>query len=231
VQQLGQRSIVGFAETLACLGRTGVGGAMEVRRPGLAGARVPWAADNHWIDAAVADAGAGLSDAPHCVWSASVPAGRHELAEIAMPCMGLVLEEWQAPAVETPAATVEAPSAAVVGELNDRAYGQRDRLGPLIAAIVDPRVRMHGLRVDGRWACVALTLRLGDDVSVQYVATEAGYRRRGLAARVVGDALAQARADGMRTATLQASPDGRGVYKRLGFRTVTTLHASAGHRE
>ena len=101
-----------------------------------------------------------------------------------------------------------------------------DRLGPLIAAIVDPRVHTDGLRVDGEWACVALTLRLGDDVSVHYVATEAGYRRRGLAARVVGSALAQARANGMRAATLQASPDGHGVYERLGFRTVATLRAS-----
>jgi GNAT superfamily N-acetyltransferase len=227
VEQLGQRSILGYGETLACLGRTGVGGAMELRAPGLVGARVPWAADNHWIDAAVAEAGAGLSGAPHCVWSTVVPPGRQELVDIAMPCMGLVLADWQPPA-EAP---VEAPPLAVVGELNDRAYGQRGRLGPLIAAIDDARVRTHGLRVDGAWACVALTLRIGEDVSVQYVATEPGYRRRGLAARVVGDALAQARADGMRTATLQASPDGRGVYKRLGFRTVTTLHASAGHRE
>ena len=69
VQQLGQRSIAGFAETLACLGRTGVGGATQFRTPGVVGARVPWATDNHWVDAAVADAGAELPDPPHCVWS------------------------------------------------------------------------------------------------------------------------------------------------------------------
>ena len=125
-----------------------------------------------------------------------------------------------------PRKPVETPPLAVVGELNDRAYDQRDRLGPLIAAVVDARVHTHGLRVDGEWVCVALTLHIDDDASVQYVATDAGYRRRGLAARVVGSALAQARTDGMRTATLQASPDGHGVYERLGFRTVTTLHAS-----
>ena len=222
MQQLGQRSILGFAETLACLGRTGVGGATELRTPGLVGARVPWATDNHWIDAAVADAGARLPDPPHCVWSTVVPPGRHELADIAMPCMGLLLGDWQPPTEEP----VETPPLAVVGELNDRAYDQRDRLGPLIAAVVDARVHTHGLRVDGEWVCVALTLHVDDDASVQYVATDAGYRRRGLAARVVGSALAQARTDGMRTATLQASPDGHGVYERLGFRTVTTLHAS-----
>jgi ribosomal protein S18 acetylase RimI-like enzyme len=136
--------------------------------------------------------------------------------------MGLVLAEWQAP----DAASVETPSLAVVGELNDRAYGQRERLGPLISAIVDARVRTHGLRVDDEWACVVLTLRHVDDVSVQYVATDARFRRRGLAAQVVGAALAEARGDGVRTATLQASPDGFGVYERLGFRTVATLRAS-----
>jgi len=220
------RSIDGFAETLACLGRTGVGGASELRVPGLVGARVPWASDNHWIDAAVAAAGADLAAAPHCVWSTAVPEGRVELPDIVMPCMALVLSEELAPA-ET---VLETPSLELVGELNDRAYGQRDRLAPLIAAIDDPRVRTHGLRVDGVWACVALTLRLGDDASVQYVATEPAFRRRGLASRLLGAALGEPRADGLRTATLQASPDGRGVYERLGFRTVATLHASVAGR-
>jgi GNAT superfamily N-acetyltransferase len=218
---LGQRSIRGFAETLACLGRTGVGGARELRAPGVIGAHVPWATDNHWVDAAVAEPGAALLDPPHCVWSTEAAEGRRELPEIAMPCMGLELHGWEAPAD----AAIEAPSLAIVGELNDRAYGQDDRLGPLIAAVDDPRVHTHGVRVDGAWACVALTLRVQDDVSVQYVATEARFRRRGLAARVVGGALSEARADRMRTATLQASPDGYGVYERLGFRTVLTLRA------
>jgi GNAT superfamily N-acetyltransferase len=222
VRSLAQASIIGFAEMLACLGRTGVGGATEIRASGLVGARVPWATDNHWIDAAVADAGAELVDPPHCVWSTEVPRGRRELQEIAMPCMGLALDDWRPPS----AGAIETPPPALVGELNDRAYGQQERLGPLISAIVDSRVRTHGVRVDGEWACVALTLRVGDDVSVQYVATDPLYRRRGLAAQVVGAALTAAREDGVRAATLQASPAGRGVYERLGFRIVTTLRAS-----
>jgi GNAT superfamily N-acetyltransferase len=220
---LALRSIDGFAETLACLGRTGVGGASEVRAPGLVGARVPWAADNHWIDAAVAAAGADIVDPPHCVWSTVVPEGRVELPDVAMPCMALGLGDLAAPAAEE----LGTPSLTVVGELNDRAYGQADRLAPLIAAIDDPRVFTHGLRVDGEWACVALTVRLGDDASVQYVATDPAFRRRGLAGRLLRAALSGARADGLRTATLQASPDGRGVYERLGFRTVAMLHASS----
>jgi ribosomal protein S18 acetylase RimI-like enzyme len=216
VPDLARRSIDGFAETLACLGRTAVGGASEVRAPGLVGARVPWAADNHWIDAAVAAPGADLTGAPHCVWSTEPAA-----SDVEMPCMGLQLDDWR-----RAAAPVQSPPLAVVGRLNDRAYGQEERLRPLIAALADPRVRTHGVRVGGEWACVALTLRLGDDVSVQYVATEPAFRRQGLAARVVTAALAEARAEGLRTATLQASPDGYGVYERLGFRTVATLHAA-----
>jgi GNAT superfamily N-acetyltransferase len=136
--------------------------------------------------------------------------------------MALVLDDWRGPSE----AAIEAPPLTVVGELNDRAYGQRDRLGALLPFIADSRVRTHGVRVDGEWACVALTLRLGDDVSVQYVATETAYRRRGLAAALLGAVLSEAHAAGLRPATLQASPDGYGVYERLGFRTVATLRAS-----
>ena len=117
MEDLARRSITGFAETLACLGQTGVGGATEVGTPGVVGARVPWATDNHWVDAAVADAGAELVEPPHCVWSAVVPEDRRESAEIAMPCMGLVLADWQQPS----AASVETPSLAVVG-INGTSY-------------------------------------------------------------------------------------------------------------
>ena len=156
-----------------------------------------------------------------------------------MPCMGrIALDDVRpidvgaadvGPDDARPAgggAVLGTPSLAVVGELNDAAYGQRDRLGRLIGAIDDPRVRAHGLRVDGEWACVALTLRVDDDISVQYVATGTPLPPR---ARRTGHHRSHARGatgDGARTATLQAGPDGYGVYERLGFRTVGTLHAS-----
>ena len=224
---LAARSIGGFAETLACLGRSGAGGATEVRRPGAVGARIGWAADNHWIDAAVVPVGAppppdddGL---PHCLCSvASAVRGRVEIPDVAMPCMALALDAW---APEPEGAAPGRPPLAVVGALNDAAYGQRDRLAPLIGGLADGDVESHGLRVDGAWACVALTLTIGDDLSIQYVATDARHRRQGLATRLLRAVIARGGAAGRRAATLQASPDGLPVYERLGFRRVATLRA------
>jgi ribosomal protein S18 acetylase RimI-like enzyme len=221
--ELAARSVAGFAETLACVGRSGVRGATEVRQDGAVGARVGWAADNHWIDAAVVPVGAApprdADGLPHCLWSvADAVQGWLTLSEAAMPCMALELTADH----DGPPAP-ERPSLAVVGALNDEAYGQHDRLAPLIAALHPGDVEAHGLRVDGAWACVAVTLVLRDDVSIQYVATDERFRRRGLATALLRFVLAGARAAGARTATLQASPDGRPVYERLGFRTMATL--------
>jgi GNAT superfamily N-acetyltransferase len=221
--ELARRSIAGFGEMVAALG-----GADAVRRPDAVGALVDAASGNHWLDAAVvpADAAPPARDddgLPHCLWTvADAVPGRSEEPGIAMPCLGVELDAVAAP---EPPVVVEVPSLAVVGAVNDRAYDQDEALGPLIRALDDGRAATYGLREDGEWACVTLTLRVGDDVSVQYVATEAAHRRRGLASRLLLAVLAAARADGMRTATLQASPDGLPVYERLGFRRVATLRA------
>ncbi|HWH92974.1 MAG TPA: GNAT family N-acetyltransferase [Baekduia sp.] len=224
--ELARRSIRGFGEMVAALGGDGA-----VRRPDAIGANVGAAADNHWLDAAVVplDATPPPDDPqlPHSLWTvAGAAPGRTEAVGIAMPCLGLVLDD---PALDLGAGAggveVEVPPLAVVGAVNDRAYGQADQLEPLLAALRDDRIRTHGLRLDGELACVTLTLAVGDDVSVQYVATEQRHRRQGLASRLLLAILAAQRERGMRTATLQASPDGLPVYERLGFRRVATLRA------
>lgn len=224
------RSILGFGEMVAALGRWSAGAEAEVRRPDALGARIDAAADNPWFDAAVvpADAAPPADDPglPGCLWTlAGAVPGRVEEAGIATPCMGVALDD---PALEldggVPEASLETPSLAVLGEMNERAYGdETGTFGPLVRALRDDRVRTHGLRDGGAFVCVALTLRVGDDVSVQYVATEADYRRRGLAGRLLLAVMAAARDEGVRSATLQASPDGLSVYERLGFRRVATL--------
>lgn len=225
---LARRSVAGFAETLAALGATGVRGAGAVRTAAAVGARVPWAADNNWVDAAVVPLGAAPPAAtdpalPHCLWvvDGTAAPGRRRLHHLAMPCLAL---ELAPDAAFSPDGPTEAPPADVLGELNDRAYRQGAQLGPLLGALDDDRLTRCGVRVDGAWACVACCLRIGDDASIQYVATDAAHRRLGYARRVLLAMLAAAQATGARTATLQASPDGLPLYEQLGFRSVATLY-------
>ncbi len=226
---LAGRSIRGFGEMLATLGRWSADPNDEVRRPDALGARILTAADNPWFNAAVVPAGAappaddpGL---PDFLWSlADAVPGRLVHAEYQTPCMGIELHDAALETVDDDF-EIATPSLATLGDMNERAYGEFGVFSPLVTALRDERVRTHGLRVGGEFVCVALTLNLGDDVSIQYVATEASQRRRGLASRLLRGIFAATRAEGVLTATLQASPDGLSVYEKLGFRRVATLRA------
>lgn len=226
-RELTRRAILGFGEMVAALGRWGVGDAAVVRRPDAIGARIHTAANNPWFDAAVVplDAPPPADDPllPRCIWTvADAVPGRIEDTGIATPCMGVALDD-PVLALDGGALAVGAPPLATIGDLNERAYDESGTFGPLIGALRDDRVRTYGLRDGGAFVCVALTLAVGDDASIQYVATEAAHRRRGLAGQLIRALLADARDEGMRSATLQASPDGLPVYARLGFRHLTPL--------
>jgi ribosomal protein S18 acetylase RimI-like enzyme len=65
---------------------------------------------------------------------------------------------------------------------------------------------------------------VGEDTAVWFVATLPHARRRGRADAILRRLLLDARERGRRTASLQASPAGRPLYERLGFRTVGSLH-------
>jgi ribosomal protein S18 acetylase RimI-like enzyme len=58
---------------------------------------------------------------------------------------------------------------------------------------------------------------------VQHVVTMAAARRRGIGAVLTAAAWAAIRGRGASAAVLTASPDGEGIYRRLGFRTVGTV--------
>ncbi|MBA3947789.1 MAG: GNAT family N-acetyltransferase [Herpetosiphonaceae bacterium] len=226
--ELARRSILGFGEMVAALGRWSAGPEAEVRWPNALGARMDAAADNHWFDAAVVpfDAVPPVDDPrlPHCLWTvAGAVPGRVEEVGIATPCMGLALDD---PALELDggAPDVEVSSLAVLGDVNERAYGETG-FTPLVSTLRDDRVHTHGLRDHGAFVSATQTKAVGDDLSIQYVATEVGYRRRGLASRLLLAVMAAARDQGMRSATLQASAEGLAVYEHLGFRRVAMLRA------
>lgn len=230
--ELERRSAASFGELLATNARWAAGPDAVIRRPGVVGGRMGPATVSPWLDAVVVAPGVapppddpGL---PNCVWTfADAVEGRVEAPEIAMPCMGLDLDVDLDRDVVAGDGMVDviSPTLAEVGAANDRAYGIDKLFEGIVAMLRDDRIVTHGLLVDDRLACVAITLALGGDLGIHYVATEDAYRRRGLATRLLGALLQRGRADGMRTATLQASPDGLPVYRRMDFREVGLLRA------
>jgi GNAT superfamily N-acetyltransferase len=227
-RELARRSVTSLGEIIALVGRWGVGPEAAIRRPDAVGAAIPWLEANPWFDAVVVPLGteppADDPRLPHCLWTTAdhVP-GRVPDPSISMPCMGLDLREplpFPVVAIER-----ESPEPSAVGALNDRAYGTGPVLARLAVHLRDDRLRTHGVRIDGSLASAAMTLDLGDDLAVHYVATAPEFRRRGLATRLLADVISEARNRGMRTTTLQASPDGLPVYRAMGFREVGMLRA------
>jgi predicted acetyltransferase len=77
--------------------------------------------------------------------------------------------------------------------------------------------------VDDDPACVLGTYDNEDDCEIYFVATEAEHRGKGLARRVLHQALLEARERGMRISNLQATKMGYPVYARLGYDPICTL--------
>ena len=96
---------------------------------------------------------------------------------------------------------------------------------PISIAAIPPRaVDPHAIHQDGEPAAVTFVIDVGDDACVEWVATLAHARRRGLARGVLRAALKAARERGRTSTTLLASAMGAPVYERLGYRTLGHLH-------
>ena len=114
---------------------------------------------------------------PHCVWTvAGAALGRTEVSDYVLPVMGLELAD---PALNTSghdcsSGASEAPPMATVAAVNDAAHSSEGTISLLLGALDDARVQTHGIRdpSSGEFTCVCLTMGLGDDVSIQFVATK-----------------------------------------------------------
>jgi ribosomal protein S18 acetylase RimI-like enzyme len=89
------------------------------------------------------------------------------------------------------------------------------------AVLEDPAQRVYAARVDGRLVSVGESTTLDGVVGVFGVATDPGYRRRGIGAALTAFLLAD-RAGEADLAVLDASDLGAGVYTRLGFAAMST---------
>jgi GNAT superfamily N-acetyltransferase len=106
--------------------------------------------------------------------------------------------------------------AATAADLNDRAYGY-DEDGFRASLRGETAIRWHGAHEGGEIVGCVGTIEVGDDCCVTGVATPPEHQRRGIAGWLLWRALDEARGQGMRTASLQASKAGAPAYERLGF--------------
>lgn len=179
-----------------------------------------------WTPDSDAEASAMLTDAGHKL-DATPAAMVLDLAELAAPeAEGL---DWDAK-----------PAPGLLGELNDRAYGHDgEGFGAALGAPPsDIGLRVYQARVGGTPVCVVGTIdhepatgAPGWDCGVYFAATLPGHRGHGLASRLLGIALAEARERGCATSSLQATALGEPVYEALGYRTHFRFHMYERRRE
>lgn len=105
---------------------------------------------------------------------------------------------------------------ATAADLNDRAYGY-DADGFRAGLAGETAIRWHGAYLDGTAVGCLGTIAVGDDCCVTGVATPPEHQGRGIAGWLLRLALAAAREEGMRTASLQATKAAAPLYERLGF--------------
>jgi GNAT superfamily N-acetyltransferase len=235
-KELRRRAIDGVRAEVEAFGSAAPGSRL-IRHEGLLGAVVPAAPQRSLFNsvfyedpAAPADAYEALAAAYDAAgvwaWTVWVPDDDRETAQqlvarghsldAAPRAMAMDLGELGDCSVPPAGIELGLCSPATAAELNDRAYGYGED-GFRAALSGETSIRWHGAYSGGKPVGCVGTIAVGDDCCVTGVATPAEQRGRGIASWLVMRALAEARADGALTASLQASKAGAPIYERLGF--------------
>lgn len=148
-------------------------------------------------------------------------------------------------AVVTPTTVMQAPAAAIVGELRADVELLSEPTPDLVSAISDPGwpaavraeraalfARIPGprrfalLRVEGKPAAAGLCVQDGELAGLFSMRTQRAYRRRGLGTAVLHALAAFAREAGAQQLYLQVEDDNLALplYRRLGFEPVYGYH-------
>jgi ribosomal protein S18 acetylase RimI-like enzyme len=218
----------------------GAPGKQLIDLPGVSGVVTPAAPDRSVVNcvsydevgalaAALDTLAATYRDAGVVAWTVWVPESDRDAAGL-LAAAGHVLDGRPA-VMGAPLEGIRAPDPGdlevergdaqrVVGELNDLAYGYEDSFTRAMEGVGHPLARTYLARWEGEPACCVMTLDVDDDAHVALVATAPAAQRQGLAGRLLGCALSEARERGLATTTLVASPAGYPVYARMGYRTM-----------
>jgi GNAT superfamily N-acetyltransferase len=119
----------------------------------------------------------------------------------------------------------EAPPWGAVGEVNDEAYGLPPGHLAVTLDAADAGLALRAVALDetGRAVSCAVVNVVGEDAHASLVATRPEARGRGLAAACMRSGLRRAAAAGATSTTLEASPAGRPVYRRMGYRELGAM--------
>jgi GNAT superfamily N-acetyltransferase len=236
-QELRRRAVAGVRDEVEAFG-SGAPGSRLIRREGLVAALTPASPRRSLFNSVFLEDPAVLAgeyealsetyDAAGVrawtVWvadedraSAEFLADRGHLLDAAPRAMAMELD--QAPEVpEAPAGVEPRPcDAQTAAVLNDRAYGY-DENGFRAALAGETSIRWQAAYADGEPISCVGAIEVGDDCCITGVATPAEHRCRGIASWLLLRALAEARAGGALSASLQATEAGAPIYERLGFR-------------
>ncbi|MBM3667542.1 MAG: GNAT family N-acetyltransferase [Actinobacteria bacterium] len=132
--------------------------------------------------------------------------------------MGMALSGLQAPTPDPELRISEREDRVAMARMNEIAYGYPEGDFDAVGEAPMPGMRIYFATLDGEEVCTLAVWGHERDAVVIWVATLPEARGRGIAGRLLGHALADARDQGLETTTLQSSKLGAPVYTRLGYR-------------
>jgi GNAT superfamily N-acetyltransferase len=221
-------------------------GAHTIERDGVVAALVPASSQRSVVNAVVYEHHEGLAaaydeiaaayadfGAKWTVWvhtgdtdTAALLAGKGHVLDASPEAMAADLEATP-PARPSPAALTgwtAQGDLADVGAINDRAYGfGGDWFSRALTDLPDGEVHLYVVHQDGEAVGCCSTTDVGTNTELDMVAVVSEARGQGLSGKLIAHALADAAERGCRTSTLVATPLGRPVYERLGFRGLGVL--------